>query len=64
MLASMVFGFLDTIWKYLTKAKLDPFGLALLYEKISLAKSSLLWIVWAILFFILGLITYRKKAYS
>lgn len=64
MLASMGFGFLDTIWKYLTKAKLDPFGLASLYEKIPLAKSSLLWIVWAVLFFIIGLITYRKKAHS
>lgn len=64
MLAAMVFGFIDTIWKYMSKAKLDPLGLVSLYEKIPLAKSSLLWIVWAVLFFILGLITYRKKAHS
>ena len=64
MLAAMGFGFLDTIWKYMSKAKLDPLGLVSLYEKIPLAKSSLLWIGWAVLFFILGLITYRKKAHS
>ena len=63
MLTAMVFGFIDTIWKYMSKAKLDPLGLVSLYEKIPLAKSSLLWIAWTILFYIIALLTYRKERY-
>lgn len=63
MLTAMVFGFIDTIWKYMTKAGLDPLGLVSLYEKIPLAKSSLLWIAWTILFYIIALLTYRKERY-
>lgn len=61
MYQAMIFGMIDAIWKYLVKANLNPLGLVSLYEKIPLAKDSLLWIFWAVLFFILGLITYRKK---
>lgn len=63
MLTAMVFGFIDTIWKYMTKAGLDPLGLVSLYEKIPLAKSSLLWIAWTILFYIIALLTYREERY-
>ena len=63
MLTAMVFGFIDTIWKYMSKAKLDPLGLVSLYEKIPLAKSSLLWIAWTILFYIIALLTYREERY-
>ena len=63
MLTAMVFGFIDTIWEYMTKAGLDPLGLVSLYEKIPLAKSSLLWIAWTILFYIIALLTYREERY-
>ena len=63
MLTAMVFGFIDTIWKYMTKAGLDPLGLVSLYEKIPLAKSSLLWIAWTILFYIIALLKYREERY-
>lgn len=63
MLTAMVFGFIDTIWKYMSKSGLDPLGLVSLYEKIPLAKSSLLWIAWTILFYIIALLTYREERY-
>lgn len=61
MVTALVFGFIDTLWKYLARFAINPLGLASFYEKIPLAKSSLLWIPWAFVFFLVGLFTYRRK---
>lgn len=61
MVTALIFGLIDTLWKYLVRFDINPLGLASLYEKIPLAKSSLLWIPWACVFFLVGLFTYRRK---
>ena len=62
MLTAMAFGLLDSLWKYMARFDINPLGLVTIYEKIPLAKSSLLWIPWVVLFFLLGLFTYREKS--
>lgn len=64
MYLAMVFGFIDAMWKYLVKLNVDPLGIVSLYEKIPLAKESLLWIIFSLIFFLLGLVTYKEEGVS
>ena len=62
MVTAMVFGLIDSLWKYMVRFDINPLGFVTIYEKIPLAKSSLLWIPWVVLFFLLGLFTYRERS--
>lgn len=58
---SFSLGIIDAIWKYFVKLDFDFFGITHVYEQIPLANSSLLWIPFAIIAFLIGLLAYRNK---
>lgn len=60
MYSAMVFGIIDMIWKYMLKLNVNPLGIVDFYEKIPFAKVSLVWIPWAIIFLIIGIVTYKE----
>ena len=60
MYSAMVFGIIDMLWKYMLKLNVNPLGIVEFYEKIPFAKVSLVWIPWAIIFLIIGIVTYKE----
>lgn len=62
MYASMIFGIIDMVWKYMVKLNVNPFGIVDLYEKVPFAEISLAWIPWAIIFLIIGSVTYKEDS--
>ena len=61
MYSAMIFGIIDMVWKYMIKLNVNPLGLVDMYEKIPFAKVSLVWIPWAVLFLVIGIVTYKEK---
>ena len=60
MFVSFGFGMLDMVWKYMVKAKLNPFGICDLYLKLPMADVSLAWLPWTVVAFIIGWVIYRN----